>query len=368
MKILHISGAKGWGGNEQQMIDLIPELNSLGVENIVFGVRDSSLQKECVKKNISFIEAKKNKLNKLLNYSYLNNLTKIIKPDLIHLHTSDSLTFFTISDLVFRLKTKTVFSKKGMGASGSFLSKLKYNYSGINSVFCVSKSVERDFSEILYEKNKSKTTVINDCVSLDILNSEETINLRDKFTIGENHFIVGNIANHTRAKDLYTFINVVDYLVNELNRKEVVFIQIGEFSKYTPHLLGIVKEKKLEDFIVFTGKIESAFSLNRQFDLFLMTSMREGGPTSVLEAMLMGVPIVSTNVGVVPDVIEDGRNGFISPIMDYKDLAQKINLLLSDKNLQEKFIEESRLKIENEFLASKIAFQTLIEYKKNLQL
>lgn len=367
MRILHISGAKGWGGNEQQMVDIISELNNLGIENIVFGVSNSLLKKECENKSINFVEAKNDKLNKFVNYRGLKKLTNTIKPDLIHLHTSDSLTVFTISDLLFGLKTKTVFSKKGMGASGSFLSKLKYNYSGVNSIFCVSRNVEKDFSEVLYEKNKFKTTVIHDCVSLGILNLKEEINLRDTFAISENRFIVGNIANHTRAKDLYTFINVVDYLVNKLDRKDIVFIQIGEFSKYTPHLLEIVKEKQLTDYIVFTNKIKNAFSLNLQFDLFLMTSKREGGPTSVLEAMLIGVPVVSTNVGVIPDIIENGINGFISPIGNYEDLAQKVNLLLSDKNLQDKFIEESKIRIKKEFIVSKIANQTLMEYKKILE-
>lgn len=368
MKILHISGAKGWGGNEQQMVDLIPELTNLSVNNIVFGVENSQLQKECESKNISFVLAKKDKLNKFANYCYLKTIVKELKPDLIHLHTSDSLTVFTISDLIFSLKIKTVFSKKGMGASGSFLSKFKYNYSGVNSIFCVSRSVEKDFSKILYEKNKFKTTVIHDCVSLDILNSKEVINLRDKFEINKDCFIIGNIANHTRAKDLDTFVSVVDFVVNKLGRKDVVFFQIGEFSKLTSNLLEIVKEKKLENSIFFTGKIENASSLNSQFDVFLMTSQREGGPTSVLEAMLIGVPIVSTNVGVVPDVIEDGSNGFIAPIKDYKDLAKKLDLLLSDKNLQKKFSIESKSKIEKEFIVSKIALQTLTEYKRILDL
>ena len=54
MKILHISGAKGWGGNEQQIIYILPKLNALGVQNIVCGLKNSVLEKECEKNNISF--------------------------------------------------------------------------------------------------------------------------------------------------------------------------------------------------------------------------------------------------------------------------------------------------------------------------
>ena len=119
MKILHVSGAKGWGGNEQQLLHLIPKLNELGVQNIVFGIKDSVIQQACLSNNILFIEAKTSKLNKFKNYSYFNKCIKTQKPDVIHLHTSDSLTFFMISDLLYNHKTKAIFSKKGMGASGS---------------------------------------------------------------------------------------------------------------------------------------------------------------------------------------------------------------------------------------------------------
>ena len=64
MKILHISGAKGWGGNEQQLMYLIPELDKLNVDNLVFGLENSMLQKQCNAKKIKFIQVKSRKLNK----------------------------------------------------------------------------------------------------------------------------------------------------------------------------------------------------------------------------------------------------------------------------------------------------------------
>jgi glycosyltransferase involved in cell wall biosynthesis len=364
MKILHISGAKGWGGNEQQMIYFIPELNKMGVENIVLGLKDSVIEKQCLLNNITFFQVKKKNLNSFANFRYLRDLVNELKPNIINLHTSNSLTFYVFADLIFQLKTKAVFSKKAISASSSSISKFKYNYFGIDSIFCVSRNVETNFSEVLLPKNKHKTVVIHDCVSLNIINVKPEIDLREKYLIDNSRFIIGNIANHTTAKDLETFINVVDYLVNSLNRKEVVFFQIGEFSKLTSHLLTIAKEKKLENYIVFTDKIQNAFSLNSQFDVFLMTSQREGGPTSVLEAMLIGTPVVSTNVGVVPDVIKNGESGFISPVKDYKDLAKKIDLLLSNKTLRNEFIEKGKLIIQKEFTAPFIAKQMFLEYEK----
>jgi glycosyltransferase involved in cell wall biosynthesis len=368
MKILHISGAKGWGGNEQQMMYILPELAKNEVDNLVFGINDSILKDKCAKLSISFVGVKDRKLNKCNNYSFLKNVIRDFKPDVLHLHTSDSLTFYVIARILFGFKIKTVFSKKGMGTSSSFLSNLKYNFKGLASIICVSNSVKRDLSKILNQNTQNKTVVVHDCVSIDILNLKPTLNLRDVYKIDSKFKVVGNIANHSNAKDLPTFINVVDEVVHKLNRKDIKFIQIGEFTKNTPELLQLVKDKGLEDTIIFTDKIENASSLVPQFDAFLMTSQREGGPTSVLEAMLLETPVVSTQVGVVPDVIQDGKNGFIAPVKDFKQLANKLLTLLDDENLKSQFVSKSKAIIENEFTAENIAKQTKEEYLRVMKL
>lgn len=368
MKILHISGAKGWGGNEQQMMYILPELEKNEVENLVFGIEDSILESQCVKKSISFVGVKDKKLNKLRNISSLKKVINSFNPDIIHLHTSDSLTFYVIAKILFWIKPKTVFSKKGMGTSSSFLSNLKYNFKGLSSIICVSNSVKRDLGKILNEKAKSKTVVVHDCVSLDILNQKSVLDLREAYNIDSEIKLVGNIANHSNAKDLPTFINVVEEIVNNLNRKDVKFIQIGEFTKNTTELQRLVKEKSLEKVIVFTDKIENASSLVSQFDAFLMTSQREGGPTSVLEAMLLGTPVVSTQVGVVPDVIQDGENGFTAPIKDHKQLSNKLLKLIDDEDLKLKFVARSKVIIQNDFNAENIAKQTKDEYLRVMKL
>ena len=367
MKILHISGAKGWGGNEQQMVYLFPELQQKGVENSVFGVSDSVLQAECARLEIPFIVAKKHKLNLAVNYRYLKEVVLKIKPDLIHLHTSDSLTVFTISDILFGLKTKAVFSKKGMGTSSSFLSKIKYNYSGLNSIICVSKSVQRDLGAILSSKNKLKTTVIHDCVSLTIQKELPTFSIREKFSIPAEIKLVGNIGNHAKAKDLTTFIETVSVIVNQFDRKDILFVQIGEFSKLTPDLMELIKTKKVEKNILFLNKIEKASSVVPQFDVFLMTSEREGGPTSVLEAMLMGVPVVSTQVGVVPEVIKPGENGMFAPVKEANLLATHVIEMLDNELLHQKCSQNARELIQKEFNSNVIANQTKTLYEQLIQ-
>lgn len=364
MKILHISGANGWGGNEQQIIYLLPKLNELGIENVVCGLRGSVLENECEKHNLKFIPFKEKKLKKFVNFKQLSELTKTEKPDIIQLHTSDSLMFFLLANLFFGIKGKLVFSKKGVGVSGSLFSKLKYNHPRIDAILCVSKMVEDSFSKILNTKTKQKTLIINDSVSQDVLNLPSTLNIRNLYNIPSNKMLVGNIANHTNAKDLFTLIDVLAEIKYTHKRNDVIFVQVGEFSKKTDKLKDYAIQKGVLREIIFMNKIKNASSLNNQFDVFLLTSQREGGPTSLLEAMLMGTPTVSTKVGVVPNIVENGVNGFAAEIKDAKKLAMQVIELLDKKELQNKFSTKSKELIQEKFTATYIANQIKIEFEK----
>ena len=357
MKILHISGAKGWGGNEQQIIYILPKLNALGVQNIVCGLKNSVLEKECEKNNISFIPFRNKKLKSFSNYKQLAKISKVENPDIIQLHTSDSLMFFLLSNFLFKIKGKLVFSKKGVGVSGSFLSKIKYNSARIDAILCVSKMVEESFGKTLTPKMKEKTIVINDCVSLDILDLKSDIKIRKLY----------NIANHTNAKDLFTLIDVLAEIKHVHNRNDIVFVQVGEFSKKTDKLKAHAINKKVFKDIIFMNQIKNASSLNNQFDVFLLTSQREGGPTSLLEAMLIGTAVVSTKVGIVPDIIQDGINGFSAEIKDAKKLGKNIIELLDNKKLQKEFSETNIEIVKTKFSAVYIANRIKNEFEKLLK-
>lgn len=363
MKVVHVSGAKSWGGNEQQLIDLIPELEKLNASNIVFGVGNSPLDKECRKKNIPFVVCKKSKLNKFSNYKFLKQVINEHKPDILHLHTSDSLTLYTISDLLYRLKTPIVFSKKGMGGSSSILSKFKYNYKNISSIICISERVRKEFSQILIQKNRNKLVVIYDAVAVSILGQKADFDLREKFDIPDSSLIIGSIANHTRAKDLDTLIDAADYLINRLNVKNVFFVQIGEFSKLTEGFKKRIDEKNINNQFIFTDKLYQAYRFNQQFDVFVTTSEREGGPTSALEAMFFEKPVVSTNVGILSEVIKNGENGYISEVRDYVGLAENIKTLTLDPEKRKNIVKGNKSLIMKNNSADVIAKKTLQLYK-----
>ena len=358
VKILHISGAKSWGGNEQQLIITIPEIKKHNFDSYIFGVPNSPLHNVCIKKGFHFICCKSNKLNKPINYKFLKETIIELKPDLLHLHTSDSVTLFVVSDLLYKLRIPTVFSKKGVSRNVSFLSKLKYNYKNIDKVLCVSETVKTHFNDILKVKNQSKLCVVYDGVSDKSHLKENVINLRKEHNLDGSVRIIGNIANHTKAKDLKTLIETVNVLINIKKMSNLHVFQIGSFSKLTNELKDLVEEYQLRNYFTFLGFIENASSVLPQFDVFLMTSEREGGPTSVLEAFQNKVAVVSTKVGVVSDMVINGVNGFSAEISNFEELANDVVLILNDDSLKNNIIKEANQLYLDNFTVEKLGSYT----------
>jgi glycosyltransferase involved in cell wall biosynthesis len=122
----------------------------------------------------------------------------------------------------------------------------------------------------------------------------------------------------------------------------------------------------LEKNVHFLNEVRDASGLIPQFDFSLITSQSEGLPQVIFESFYHKVPVVSTNVGGIPEVIEDGVNGMLTNPHEPQSLADKLIALSRDKDLCEKFKQRSyRTLIEN-FSSRKMAEQTLAEYKKVL--
>lgn len=364
MKVLHVSGARSWGGNEQQLADLIPELKKLQIDNIIFGIRDSPLHKHFKNTSLTFLTGKEKKISGRSNFLLLKKVIRDYQPSVLHLHTSDSVTLFVIADLLYNLKIPAVFSKKGMSNSSTFLSLYKYNYKNINKIICVSVAVKENMKEILKSSNYSKLTVVYDGVNLDRTKIIRREKIRKLFKINRDVTLLGNIANHAKAKDLGVLINMMDYLINYLEFKDVHLIQIGQFSKLTEDLKQQIVRLNLTSFITFTGFQDHALDFISQFDIYVMSSEREGLPITIFEAFYKRCPVVSTRAGGIPEAISDGENGFLVNVKDHKGLAEKVALLAGNKELEDQFARNAERIFYERFVANITAKETVKIYKE----
>jgi glycosyltransferase involved in cell wall biosynthesis len=105
----------------------------------------------------------------------------------------------------------------------------------------------------------------------------------------------------------------------------------------------LVRERGLADHVRFCGMASDVSEQLRQLDFFVLASHREGRPTSIMEAMASGLPVVATRVGSVPDLVADGRTGLLVDPGDAAGLAQAISSLANAADLRRRFGAEARL-------------------------
>lgn len=110
----------------------------------------------------------------------------------------------------------------------------------------------------------------------------------------------------------------------------------------------LAAELSLEQQIRFTGKLSKAdwIALAADYDLFVSTTRFDNTPISVIEAMALGLPIVSTNVGGVPFLLEHNETGLLSPDSDIPAMVENIQTLLSSPHLAERLSRNARQKAE----------------------
>jgi glycosyltransferase involved in cell wall biosynthesis len=94
--------------------------------------------------------------------------------------------------------------------------------------------------------------------------------------------------------------------------------------------------------IEFLGHQKEIEKIYKIADILVLTSEREGTPNVVMEAMATGLPVISTNVGGIPDIVYDSETGFLIEPGDIDSLVSKLMLLMEDTSLRQKIGTKAR--------------------------
>lgn len=172
--------------------------------------------------------------------------------------------------------------------------------------------------------------------------------LREELGIAPGGFLVGTVARITYDKDLPTFYRVAEEVAKK--NANVTFVIVGDgYGGELPRARAEVARRGLGELVRFTGHRNDLRNIYASFDLFLMTSLTEGMPNTLLEAMALGVPAVSTLVGGVPELLEQGKGGFLAPVGDAEGLATAVLRLIDDPELLRQCGAACRERIEQQF-------------------
>ena len=142
--------------------------------------------------------------------------------------------------------------------------------------------------------------------------------------------IVGTIANFYPTKGLEYFVGAVDYFSEN---DDIAFFVIGD-GELRPGLEKMIRENGLEKRVFLLGQIPAAHRFLSAFDLFVLSSVKEGFPWVLIEAMAAKLPVIATRVGAVPEIIDDYKNGLLIEPRDSSMLADKIKEVLENDHLK----------------------------------
>lgn len=155
----------------------------------------------------------------------------------------------------------------------------------------------------------------------------------------KNGFRIGYVGRLSGEKGITTLLQAMKRLVSEYDGLRLALIGEGPLRQY---LESYSRKLGLQKCVTFTGHIDDIKNVYRQLDLLVLPSETEGMPNVVLEALAMEVPVVATNVGGLPEIIETGSNGILVEPGDVEGLTRAIATLIMDGNLREKFALEGR--------------------------
>ena len=172
--------------------------------------------------------------------------------------------------------------------------------------------------------------------------------LRKELGIPEDGFLVGTVARITPEKDLDTFYEVARRVTAQNPKARFVIVGDGYGDELERARLDVAR-LGLQEQVYFTGHRNDLRDVYLSFDVFLMTSVTEGLPNTLLEAMALGVPSVSTDVGGIPELLVDGEGGYLAPAGAAGELARRVLELLASIELRERFSRQCRERIESHF-------------------
>jgi glycosyltransferase involved in cell wall biosynthesis len=191
-------------------------------------------------------------------------------------------------------------------------------------------AVSRPIQEELKQKVGRQTVLIHNGLDLSYYASaspEYTATFLESMGIEKSDFIIGSIGRLHEQKRFDILIRAAS-LMRKSGITKFKMIIIGD-GPLKDRLNTIIHQLHLEDTVILPGYRHDAINLLKRFDVFAMSSDKEGLPMVLLEAMANSKPVVVSPVGGIEDVIKHGKNGLVARVLDTEDMAAKLSLLIS---------------------------------------
>lgn len=306
-------------------------------------------------KDIIFIPLKiKGEINPILDIIAIKNLVKIVKKEKIDIISSQGFKATFLSAIAGKLTSvptvstvhtflfSPLWSKKRIKIY-KLVARLLFKY--IRKIIVVSRSIGRELENIGVDKNKIVVIYNGISCSMQYKNIDISIT-KEKLGFKKESFVVGNISRFVPHKGIEYFLKAIPEVINKYPQIRFLLVGDGPEKENILNIISCLHIENLLTILPYQKNIEDVLGI---IDILVVSSVTEGLPYTVLEAMLYGIPVVATEVGGIPEIIEDEKDGILIPPYNASKISEKIINLFEDESKRKKISYYGRKKIMESF-------------------
>ncbi len=343
-KVLHMVMSLEYGGAEKVVVNLINNMVHSGFEFSIFALDGVGPLKEQLPESVDISSFdRKNGIDFSLPLR-LSRAIRSYKPDVIHFHNTTCLFYGAIAAKIASCRNM-VYTQHGISPERKrMLMALRVVSRMLNKAVAVSGNIAEYFDNI-YGVDKIRIELIINGIDEEKFRKNDGDGLKAQYGINGGP-VLGHVARLSPEKDQMTLLKSFSTVVSNMPKAKLVIVGGGQLENA---LKSFTEKLGLTDNVIFAGSRQDVGEFLDMFDIFVLSSLREGTSLTLLEAMAKGLPVVATDVGGTPDVVDHERTGLLVPASDPDSLADALLELLQDKDRRREMGDESRRKIEKAY-------------------
>lgn len=321
----------GLGGAEHMIARLVSNID-LSTYKVcvycVYGEPQNNYLEEMVKEHgIEIIYIKKKKGFSLFAIFRLWRVLNIFGPDIIHTHLSACIYVapWILMHNVIMLHTVHTMPIYEFGLIHRYIMKIMY-FIGKAVPIAISYEIKEQIEKV-YKVNSNIELIFNPV----ILENFAKVALNNR--TGKTFISVGRLTDEKNQQLLIQAFRDVHLTIHDSK-----LIILGDGPK-KDLLISLIKKFNLEEVVQLKGAVQNVVDYLGKADIFVLTSLYEGMPLAVLEAMAAGLPIIATNVGGLKEIVTD--NGILVESMNKRELVDKMILLMNNKAIRKQYAKSS---------------------------
>lgn len=193
--------------------------------------------------------------------------------------------------------------------------------------------------------DKEKFAILPYPIELAEQNNFDKDKVKESLGLPKDSFVIGSVARFTEQKGQTYLIKAAPKVLEKLNNDKVYFLLVG-YGKMELELRMLVDELKLNSRVIMSPARDIKEILPI-LDIFVISSLWEGQPIAMLEAMAAGTPVVATKVGGIPEILVEKEDGLLAEAKDPNSLADKIIEMSKDPELRKHVSVHAKETVEN---------------------